>query len=348
MTLKEIAQEAGVSMSTVSRVINNKGTNAASQEVRDRIWEIVRRTGYSPNTAARNLKTGQNSEHASPRSRSIACIFARTQEPMKDAFFSTLARGIEQEAFKHNYVVKYIITSLEINNPATFRLVSDNQVDGAAVLGRCDKQMLRFLKKYFNSVVYSGLNEIQANYDQIICDGRQAAVVAVSELQNLGHSKIAYIGETSNEIRFNGYCDAMNAKTLPVLRDYIVNTPMTSGGGYQGAKKLLNKSKDFTAVFCPNDITAIGVMKALQEHGLKIPSDVSIISIDDIDLVQYITPMLTTIHVPITEMGQVAAKILIDRIEGGHHLPMKVNMPFYLAARESTGPSRKKNVLSQV
>ena len=83
-----------------------QGDKCASQEVRDRIWEIVRRTGYSPNTAARNLKTGQNSEHASPRSRSIACIFARTQEPMKDAFFSTLARGIEQEAFKHNYVCK--------------------------------------------------------------------------------------------------------------------------------------------------------------------------------------------------------------------------------------------------
>ncbi len=344
MTLKEIAQEAGVSISTVSRVINNKGTNAASQAVQDKIWEIVRRTGYSPNTAARNLKTGQAEEHVTPHSRSIACIFARTQEPMKDAFFSTLARGIEQEAFKHNYVVKYIITSIEINNPATFRLISDNQVDGAAVLGRCDKQMLRFLKKYFNYVVYSGLNELQAKYDQVICDGKQAAMEAVAELQSLGHARIAYIGETSNEIRFEGYCEAMNAKTLPVLRDYIVNTPMTSSGGYQGAQKLLNKCRDFTAVFCPNDITAIGAMKALQEHGLKIPEDVSIISIDDIDLVQYLTPMLSTIHVPITEMGQMAAKILIDRIEGGHHLPMKINMPFYLATRESTGPSRKKHL----
>ena len=82
----------------------------------------------------------------------------------------------------------------------------------------------------------------------------------------------------------------------------------------------------------------------MQEHGLKIPEDVSIISIDDIDLVQYLTPMLSTIHVPITEMGQMAAKILIDRIEGGHHLPMKINMPFYLATRESTGPSRKKHL----
>ena len=108
MTLKEIAMEAGVSISTVSRVINKKGTSAASKEVQDKIWEIVRRTGYSPNAAARNLKTGHSAENESKRSRSIACIFARTDEPMKDTFFSTLARGIEQEAFRHNILLKIL------------------------------------------------------------------------------------------------------------------------------------------------------------------------------------------------------------------------------------------------
>lgn len=341
MTLKEIAKEAGVSISTVSRVINQKGTAPASKEVQDRIWEIVRKTGYSPNTAARNLKSGRDASDAPP-SRSIACIFARTHEPMKDAFFSTLARGIEHEAFRHNYIVKYIITSLDINNPATFRLITDNQVDGAAVLGRCDKQMLSFLKKYFNYVVYSGLNNLNAKYDQIICDGHMAAVTAVEELMKLGHSKIAYIGETSNENRYEGYCAALASKNLPIKRDCIVNVPMGYEGGYNGALKLLNNSRDFTAIFCPNDITSIGIMKALQENNLRIPKDVSLISIDDIDLVQYITPMLTTVHIPISEMGEMAAKILIDRIEGGHHLPMKISLPFYITTRESCAAPHRK------
>lgn len=342
MTLKDIAKEAGVSISTVSRVINKNGTSAASKEVQDRIWEIVRRTGYIPNTTARNLKTGQTAD-APARSRSIACVFARTKDPMNDAFFSTLARSIEQEAYKHNYVLKYVLTSLDIHSPNTFRLVVDNHVDGVAVLGRCDKPMLSFLKKYFNYVVYSGLNNIDAKYDQIICDGYQVALAAMEELFALGHSRIAYVGETANENRYEGYCSALAAKKLLLRRELVVNVPLSTEGGYQGATKLLSQSRDFTAIFCPNDTTSIGVMKAVQEAGLRIPKDVSLISIDDIDMVQYITPMLTSMHIPITEMGQMAAKTLIDRIEGGHHLPMKINLPFFIAKRESCGGPRKWN-----
>lgn len=340
MTLKEIAKEAGVSISTVSRVINKNGTSAASKEVQDRIWEIVRRTGYVPNTTARNLKTGQAPD-TQAHSRSIACVFARTKDPMNDAFFSSLARSIEQEAFKHNYVLKYVLTSLDIHSPNTFRLVVDNQVDGVAVLGRCDKAMLSFLKKYFNYVVYSGLNNIDAKYDQIICDGFQVALAAMEELFSLGHSRIAYVGETSNENRYEGYCSALATKKLLLRRELVVNVPLSTEGGYQGAQKLLSQSRDFTAIFCPNDTTSIGVMKAIHEAGLRIPKDVSLISIDDIDMVQYITPMLTSMHIPITEMGQMAAKTLIDRIEGGHHLPMKISLPFYISKRESCGTPRK-------
>ena len=339
MTLKDIAKEAGVSISTVSRVINQKGVSAASKEVRDKIWEIVRRTGYSPNAAARDLKTG-NSVTVKKPTRSIACIFARTEDPMKDIFFSTLSRGLEEEAFRHNYIVKYLITFLDINNPAVFRLITENQVDGVAVLGRCNRQMLSFLKKYFNYVVYSGLNTLNASYDQIICDGYQAAVSVMEKLFEIGHTRIAYLGETRDENRYRGYCDALSSKRLPLRREFIVNTPMSTEGGYHGALRLLENSRDFTAVFCSNDTTAIGAIRALQENQIRIPEDVSVISIDDIDIVQYITPLLTTIHIPIENLGKTAAKILIDRIEGGHRLHMKINLPFSLVWRESCAAPR--------
>ena len=100
-------------------------------------------------------------------------------------------------------------------------------------------------------------------------------------------------------------------------------------------KQLLKQEADISAVFCCNDITAIGAMKAIQEKGLRIPNDISVISIDDIDMAQYLTPMLTTVHVPVEELGAITAKILIDRIEGGHHLPMRISLPFYIAHRES-------------
>ncbi len=336
MTLKEIATEAGVSISTVSRVINKSSKSPASPEVQNRIWEIVRRTGYTPNSNARQLKMGS---HAAPAgtSRSIACLFARIHEAETDTFFASLARSIEKEAFKHGYIVKYTFTAFDINDPNIFRLISDNHVDGVAVLGRCDKQLLKFLKPYFRYVAYTGLNNLDAKYDQIVCDGYQAAMTAMEHLLKLGHTRIAYVGETSNEDRYRGYCTALSQAGLSFCRELVANEPLFSEGGYHGADLILKRGISVSAFFCPNDVTAIGAMRAVKEHSLRIPEDISLISIDDIDMAQYLTPMLTTIHIPVEEMGQMTAKILIDRIEGGHTLPVKVCLPYYVAGRESCG-----------
>ena len=333
MTLKQIAQEAGVSISTVSRVINQSNSNVASKEVQERIWEIVRRTGYIPNSNARNLKTGMTPSASEP-SRSIACLFARTPDAITDPFFSQLAHSIEKEAFKQNYILKYSFTSIDIQHPTTFHLIANNQVDGVAVLGRC-------LKKYFNYVIYSGLNSLNAKYDQVLCESILASEAAIEYLIELGHTKIAYVGETKNEERYTGYVSTLRKHNIPLRNEFVSNVILSSEGGYCGTKTLLKRTQEMTAIFCPNDLTAIGVMRALQEAGLRIPTDISVISIDDIDMAQYLSPMLTTIHVPLDEMGQTAAKILIDRIQGGHHLPMKISLPFYLAVRESCAAPRK-------
>lgn len=345
MTLKEIATEAGVSISTVSRVINQNTSHAASQEVEDRIWEIVRRTGYTPNITARNLqKGGTTISEPKKRSHSIACLFARTPNALSDSFFTQLARNIEQEAFHKNYLLKFNFTSIDFEQPSICRLLADNNVDGVAVLGRCDNRMLKLLKSHFRYVVYSGLNELNAKYDQIICDGYQAAYEAVKHLITLGHRHIGYIGETKQENRYLGYRAALNEHQIPFRKEYAINVSLTSESGYQGTKRLLslNTSKEITAIFCACDITAIGVIHAIKEQGLRVPEDISVISIDDIETAQYLSPMLTTIHIPVEEMGKMTAKILIDRIEGGHQLPIKLNLPFYLANRESCASPRKK------
>ncbi len=337
MTLKEIAKEAGVSISTVSRVINQNSPGAASKEVQDRIWEIVRRSGYTPNSNARSLKMGNGS---APASHSIACLFARTPEASSDLFFSSLARSMEQEAFRYNYVLKYSFSSIDLSHPNTFRLISDNHVDGAVILGRCDKPMLKTMKQYFHYIAYAGLNHLEAKYDQIICDGSQAAEAAVNHLIQLGHRKIAYVGEMKAENRYTGYCNALSAHKIPLNKSFCANVLLSSEGGYLGTKKLLENGCDATGFFCGSDATAIGSMRAIQEKGLSIPADVSVISIDDIDTAQYLTPMLTTVHIPVEEMGQMTAKTLIDRIEGGHHLPIQINLPFYIAVRDSCAPPK--------
>ncbi len=332
MTLKDIANAAGVSISTVSRILNGNSVNAASKEVQDRIWEIARAGGYIPNASAQSLKAGNSTRKLT---KSIACIYARSTDAKNDAFFSTLTRSMEQEALKEGFIVKYSFSAYDIHNPATHHQIINNEVDGVAVLGRCDKDTLKFLKLHFKKVVYAGLNALDAEYDQVICDGYAVAADAMEYLFQLGHERIGYIGEMQNEVRYLAYRDALKKHHIPLDKNLVINVPISSDGGYQGAKRILASAEDVTAFFCINDITAIGALKAIQDCNYKIPEDISVISMDDIDISQYVSPMLTTMHIPIEEIGKMTAKILIDRINNGHTLPLKISLPYYLVKRES-------------
>lgn len=123
-----------------------------------------------------------------------------------------------------------------------------------------------------------------------------------------------------------------------------MNTSHSIEGGYTAAKKLLSSASNATALFCANDLTAIGAMEAAKELNYRIPGELSVIGIDDIENSQYTTPMLTTIHIPMEELGIITAKILIDRIESKKRIPMKVELPFQLIRRESCAaiPTTKK------
>lgn len=334
MTLKEIAQEAGVSVSTVSRVINKKGAHVARPELQNRIWEIVSRTGYVPNENALNLKKSTKPE-ALVGPRSIACLFARTPESINDPFFSQLARSVEAAAFKEGYHVQYSLTEVDVKQPHMLQNMIDQHVRGVVILGRCDHELLHYLKKCFRYVSYTGLNPPEARYDQIICDGQLVGKAAVDYLVGLGHRNIAYIGETNNENRFAGYLQSFQEHGIEFRQDYVADVPLSSESGYRGALELLKRAKGITAILCANDLTAIGAMRAMRELDIRIPRDISIIGIDDIDMAQYMSTKLTSVHIPVEEMGQMATKILLDRIDGGHTIHMTINMPFYIAERES-------------
>ena len=334
MTLKEIAKEAGVAPSTVSRILNNQGHLAASQETQDRVWEVVHRLGYVPNNAAKKLRSGEKAE--ANRGTTIACLYARMGRSMDSPFFLDIARGIEIEAFSHNCFMRYSLTTGDLSTMRTFTEVPA----GIAVLGRCDKRVLHDLKGIVPSVIYAGLNSIHADYDQVISDGKDAACKVMDYLVELGHKHIAYIGETTEEIRYIGYREKLMEYRIPFRPEYVVDRLLSADGGYSGMKLLMETAPEITAVFCANDQTAIGAAKAAQVMGLRIPEDVSIASIDDIEMAKYMFPPLTTVHIPTAEIGSVAAKILIDRIQGGHKLPMKISLPSRLIVRESCAPPK--------
>lgn len=335
MTLKEIAKEANVSISTVSRVINQKNTKAASPAVQERIWDIVRRSGYTPNATARSLKLGQAAQIQAAVPKSIACIYARNNSAVTDPFFSQISKAIEQEAFKHSYFIRHSFTAMDIANPDIARQLTQFPVDGVVILGRYERQLFNFFTKHYKNVIYTGLNPMGTQYDQVVCDGNEIPFTALSYLAELGHRNIGYIGEQHNEARFIGYKEALARLGLPFSPKNTVNVHQSADGGYKGANALMKAKADISAIFCANDTTAIGVIHSLKEQNFRIPEDISIISVDDIETAQYLSPMLTTIHIPREDLGKMAAKTLIDRIDGGHRLPMRITLPYYIAKRDS-------------
>ena len=337
MRLIDIANEAGVSASTVSRILNNKGPHVASKQIQDRVWEIVRRSGYQVNTSARSLRIGKKSEESSSR-KTIACVYARQEVSLNDPFFSAIARGIEEEAYANNYVLKFTFTMHDLSDLRQIETLGSIKTRGLAILGQCNRDKFRELQRAsgcYRNIIYAGLDNVDLKCDQVLSSGSEAAETAVNHLIGLGHRRIGYLGATEHEIRFLGYKTALQSKGLPFDESLAETCEMSCEGGYNSFKSLWLRRSQITAVFCSNDQTAIGAIKAATELHLHIPKDISIIGIDDIELSRFVSPALTTVHIPTIEIGRMAGKLLIDRITDGHSIQMKTYLPSYLIERES-------------
>ena len=348
VTLKDIAQKANVSISTVSRIINNDQIKPASKKTSEKVWKIVRELGYVPNVNARNLIKGQEGTANSLKTKAIGCIFTSTQDTYNDPFFSQIARGIQTEAAKRGYVMGYSYSSCDMNESALYNNITSNRVDGAIILGRFSEDFLKFLKNNIKTLVYAGLNYVNGGFDEVICDGYKAVCRVVEHLISLGHKDIGYIGSIPgtekinvvNEHRFAAYKDTMQQHNLQADKNFIRNVELSTEEGYNGMKEMLKTGQCPSAVFCANDLVAIGAMKAIHERGFRIPEDIAVVGLDDIEMAAYVRPALTTIHVPKEELGKFAVKILIDKIENGHALPVRIDIPFRLVVRESCGANQ--------
>lgn len=340
MSLKEIAERAGVSVSTVSRVLSDKDTKAASKEVKERIWNLVRETGYVPDSNAQRLRRRGESSKKQTNNKYYACVYARNQDN-KDMFFSQLAASIEYEAYKSDYILKYSFFANDVDDESFASAVNSKEISGIVILGRFGQDRIDAIANTKKNVVYVGLNFSTDSHDVVYCDGLKASHMAMNELYELGHREIAYLGEIRKESRYKGYIEFINCHDVKVSKDLVVDTTQTLEGGYRGACELLRRNADFSAIFCANDETAMGTIKGLWDKGVKVPEDVSVISIDDVEMASYFTPMLTTVHIPIDELGRHTAKTLIDRIEKGHTLPVKIELPFTLSRRDSCAPKTR-------
>lgn len=337
MSLKHIAEIAGTSVSTVSRVLNNTSPNCASQELKEKIWKAVRETGYIPNESARNLKKGKEVQISVAN---IYILLARIDDLQKDPFFYELSRCVETEILKHHGVVKGIFV-LEDSLPAL------SNKDGIIILGRCPNKNIIEMKKKTKNIIGIWRNPIEEDIDEVVCDGEKAVTIAMEYLFSLGHRQIAYIGDCSSENRYVGYSSFLIKHKIGLNYDAIFHISQTNENWKKVMESLLQQIKLkqllVSAILCANDIVGIGILEELNKYPKKVREQISVISIDDIEKSSMISPMLTTVHIPKEEMAHMGVMILKDHMNGGHKEKVRVEFQGKLMVRDSCQKLRYDN-----
>lgn len=322
MSLKEISARTGVSVSTVSRVLNNRPGGCVSPQVRSRVWAVAREMGYQPNLNARNLKRGTPAQ-VLPQ---ISVILARPDAPREDPFFIQCLDDLSAELLGSGF--RLGPTSYPEEGPWQLP-----QADGYIVLGKCREDLLRALEQRTANLVGLWRNPGALPVDQVVCSGQKAAALAMEHLLELGHRRIAYIGDCSYENRFVGYTEALTGHGLPLIYPLVFNVQQTREDGKKAMEALL-RAEEATAVLCASDEVALGALEAVRHTRKKrgtVP--MSVISIDDIPEAK--KAGLTTVHIPRGDMTHLAVRLLADRMAGGHREQVSVELPCRLVERDS-------------
>ncbi len=321
---------AGVSTATVSMVLNNKDEHISST-TRQRILEIAKTYNYVPNTMARSLVTR--------KTKTIGLVIPDIANP----FFPEIARGAEDKANEEGYNIIFCNTDDDIEKEQRYiNMLSEKMVDGIIFTASSDHNYwLNKLQQQAIPIVLLDRDiPQQGRVGRIVVNNQQGAYEGTKYLIEKGYRKIAMInGNTANETaksRLEGYRRAMTEFGLEIDENKVLTGSFKREWGYGAAIWLLNQEIDFDAVFCGNDLIAIGLVKALKDAGKKIPQDVAVLGFDDIYMARLVEPELSTILQPKYDMGYQASALLIDMIEGRAPLDKLVVFDTKLIVRKST------------
>ncbi len=340
MSLKKIAQMTGTSAATVSRVLNNPDYQCQDRNLTERIRQAARELRYVPNANARQLKMGSRGPSGAQKQFTIDILLARFNSFEEDPFFAEMYRHIETECLKQNCIPGQILHVPDISILGKLGKDKRLRADGLLVLGKCPQAAADAVLRKYQGVAAIDRNPMDYRMDEVTCNGAQAAVMAVEYLLELGHTDIAYVGDCTMEARYSGYYECLLNHKISLIYDYIVPTSQTRREGSQAYHRLAALPKPPTAVFCANDVSALGFLQAMKEGNGRRKKQVyrpAVISIDDIEEATQFSPMLTTIRIPKADMAHPPVLTLKDRLLGGHQGCVRMELPCHLMVRESAG-----------
>lgn len=329
LTLEDIAKQAGVSRSTVSRVVNNYPH--ISEAVRTRVLTVINETGYQPNAAARSL--------ASHRSQTLGLVLPQTVSAFfTDPYFPLLLKGISEACNQRDYALAFFLITSKQDEKKIYQKVSNRSLlDGVLVQSghHGDQHIIGNLLDASIPQVILGRPFRADNVSYVNVDNVKGAYTAVSHLIRLGHKRISTItGPLESTVgmdRKEGYCKALSERGFPVTNGLIVEGDFSEQSGYYGMQALLRENPD--AVFAASDVMAFGAMRAIQEAGRRIPDEISVVGFDDIPMSAVNDIKLTTVRQPVFETGVRAVEVLIDMIENSLDFPQHIILDTKLIVR---------------
>ena len=331
ITIKTLAKLAGVDVSTISRALND--SPRVKPETIKRIKDLANEVKYYPNTLAQGLVTS--------KTKTIGVVIPR----IENAYYAEIFAGIEQVLAVKGYTLLLGISHYSKKQEAeVIELFLSRNVDGVILLSGINPGSVTVWKNASRAPIVLIDQDIYLHdVDSVACDIINGVGLAVDHLVSLGHQEIAYINDNvTSETRYNAFRKKMAGLGMKNEPHYVRSDFMYEKGGYEGAVELMKYENKPTAIFCANDYMAIGALKALEDIGLKVPEDISVVGFDDSYMLNYLLKSLTTVRQPKEELGRRAAMVLLERISEGagnimiEHILLKPE----LIVRNSTGSKK--------
>jgi LacI family transcriptional regulator len=331
-TIIDVAREAGVSYSTVSRALS--GYEFVKPATREKVLRVAQKLGYVPNQQARSLAGGNSG------------LIGVLVPAIDNGYITEILRGIDEELAKSDYNLILYTTHRHRNKESRYvATMMNGGADGLLLLVPfiSDEYLKPLYQQNFPFVM---IDQLDNSGRSSVVNGTnwQGAYDAVQYLIGLGHTRIGFITgltELNSAVdRLGGYQSALKDAELLYDADLVVKGDFVQGGGYLATQQLLDLPQPPTAIFASNDLLAFGAMEAIRQRGLQIPEDISVIGFDDIPQASLVYPALTTVHQPLDQMGRLAVKMLLEHIASPEYIPYTATLATQLVIRNSCQPPR--------
>ncbi|MGP0035666.1 MAG: LacI family DNA-binding transcriptional regulator [Solirubrobacteraceae bacterium] len=331
LTIRQVADLAGVSTATVSRVINGRAD--VSDRAREAVLRVVREHGYSTNRTARGLSAGRTG------------LVGVTTPVLHHSYFAVILDGAGEALYEQDMRMVLCPTHHEHDREVSLleRLMQGTTDGALLILPEESPDELAALHDHgYRFVIADPLRPLDERVPTVSAAHSSGASEAVEHLLSLGHRRIAAItgprGWIATEERLRGYRGALAAAGVMPSPELVVESDFRAEGGAQAALSLLDRADPPTAIFAFNDMLAIGVMQAARERGVNIPGDLSVVGFDDTFEASIVTPALTTVRQPLAEMGRMAVNLLVRQLQNQRIEALHVQLETKLVVRESTAP----------